>query len=304
MKPVFLLGVARTGSKLYQHVLTQHTDIDIAPEIQYLLSWVHAFQKPDFQRVVCSELGYPLAREQAPELVELLYSGKLTGTFWQFESEQEHESGIGAIDRADLLSRWRENGLSWRGILTSLLLSHARASGKSRPGAKFPVNIARYQALLDWYPTAFVIHIVRHPCAILASMIAKDYRRGDGLTGVRSVATVRRTLYLLHQYRWAGRLHAERSGDRKYIMIRFEQLVRQPEATIKRIFRFVGADGEGVESIRPPVVDSSFRPSGGRGWDEDAADRWRERLSPALADFVQRSLSQQMTAFGYGDART
>lgn len=303
MKPVFLLGVARTGSKLYQHVLTEHTGVDVAPELQYLLSWVHAFQKPDFQRVVRSQLGYPIAREQAPELVDLLYSGELTGTFWQYEPGREHESGIGTVDRADLEGRLRENGLSWRGILTSLLVSHAEARGKSRPGAKFPVNIARYETLLDWYPAAFVIHIVRHPCAILASMIAKDCRRGDGLSGVRSVATVRRTLYLLHQYGWSSRLHADRSGDRRYLMVRFEQLVRQPAATIERIFRFVGADGEDIGSIRPPVVDSSFRASGGRGWDEAAVDRWRERLPPALAGFTQRLLSQQMSAFGYETAR-
>lgn len=82
-------------------------------------------------------------------------------------------------------------------------------------------------------------------------------------------------------------------------MVLFDQLVTEPEETIRLIFRFVEADMSADDKTSLPIVDSSFRDSRGQGWDEAAVSRWKGSFCRIMAEFVERLLDREMTSFAY-----
>ena len=81
---------------------------------------------------------------------------------------------------------------------------------------------------------------------------------------------------------WAGAVAHHRRLSRRYPanyrMIRFEDLVREPEATVERLCAFLGIEPE-PRMLRQKVVSSGSL-FGRSGFDAGAADRWRTTVRP------------------------
>ena len=80
MEHVFIVGIARTGSRIYMSTLNDHSDIDIITEVHYLA--------PRYIRkdaVTALKLNSrPLeSAERVKEALKTMYSGELVGDFWK-----------------------------------------------------------------------------------------------------------------------------------------------------------------------------------------------------------------------------
>ncbi len=293
---VFLVGIARTGSKIYMSGLNNHSGVDLLNEFHYLAP---PYIRRDFIATARRTFRKPLSMVTPEEIVDLMFSGTLNGTFWELRPvREEPQQRIVDLDPTRLTARLAACMPRWDLILRVLLEEHALVTGKQRAGAKFPVDIGRVPLLMRWFPDAQYVHLIRDPRAIYASMAERELRTTVRGRAGRAAIQVRRLLYLCLQFRRAAQFHRAYQHRSNYYLARFEDTVENPRRAIPDLCRFLGiAPAEGMFS--PPVKDSSFERSEEMGFIAEAVDGWRDRLSAREAGFIEHSLRVEMRLFGY-----
>jgi hypothetical protein len=112
-----------------------------------------------------------------------------------------------------------------------LYRTYADAQGKPRYGDKSPGYVTRMKLLLSLFPEARFVHIVRDPRAVALSLV--EMPREWGTRTVPEGAA-----------RWrhrVGRGHREgmNLGPQRYVEVRYEDLVADPERTLRAVLAFL-----------------------------------------------------------------
>jgi hypothetical protein len=297
---IFVVGVSRSGTTLLRKVLESHSRISIASENHYLGHLLpgagarHAFRRA----------GALDDDDAVRRLVAQIYSSEFQkGTrlreaspFWGWLArnvpQPELESRLLAAERTE------------RGIFTALLRTYADRRGKAVIGEKTPAHLASVDTLIEWYPDGRVVHMLRDPRAVFVSELR---RRGEHAVTfpyrllVRIPPLMRGFILLEVAWAWAAAVSRHRAYARRfpdaYRMVRFEDLVRDPEATIDDLCAFLGVAPEPAMLEQKVVSKGSL--VGQAGFDAGAADRWHETISPGSARWIGRLLGHRIVEMGY-----
>ncbi len=182
----------------------------------------------------------------------------------------------------------------------------ATTSGK--PGARFfleklllePVVL---DLLTEFYGGAREIVLVRDFRDVVSSVLAFNRKRGYEAFGrehvdsdaeyIRSVAFQQATGVLR---RWEERRDSAH-------LVRYEDLLTDPEETLRRTFEFVGVDPSAAaveRTLRTAREEAPSMDHHRTGGDPAATiGRWRQDLSPELIAACAESLDEVLAAFGY-----
>jgi len=142
-------------------------------------------------------------------------------------------------------------------------------------------SLARFELLHTRWEGMKVIHLVRDPRYCIYSSYVKR----------RINPSPRQLLFSWIQYnRFAHAFH-ERLGPSRYHLVSYEGLVRDPERTVREIFRFMGVASpppalDAIDVSRLHVVGNPMR-LGFRRIEDHSGD-WRGRLDPGLAERIER----------------
>jgi hypothetical protein len=221
--PFFIVGCPRSGTTLLQILIDSHPAIAIPPE---------SFIFDRFGPLLKSygPLTEPGARRALA--ADLLTDRRILD--WALDL---------SVD--DLLARVKQ--LSAGGLFDALFSTYAESQRKSRWGDKTPQHALCIPALLEVFPDARIIHLVRDgrdvaestariaigPCSILA--IARRWQR--------YMDTVREQTAPL--------------PSSQFLQIRFEDLVRDPVGIRSRILAFIGED-----AALCPAIDQDLPKTG------------------------------------------
>jgi hypothetical protein len=184
----------------------------------------------------------------------------------------------------------------------------AVAAAQQRPNASHFVERAHewHELLLvrELYPDARVVVLVRDMRDLLASRLAFNRKRGvhqfgmDPSTSTEDYVrgTMRKEIDDLHET-WTAL-----DGDAT--LVRYEDLIREPLATVRRLFEEVGleADDATVAEVVGQARDS--RPDRQAGHKTTASDdasigRWQRDLEPALQEACDEAFAVSLEVFGY-----
>ncbi len=149
----------------------------------------------------------------------------------------------------------------------------------TRPGIllqKSTANVHRLAALLEYWPEAKIIYIVRHPLGVVPAFVACDLFEFKGM--YRYDATVTSSLL-----RWYNDVQAYiRSpvfGHRRVLHVHFEDMLDDPDRFFERVYRFIGIDDTIRHTLRGrETYDDQFVLS----------RREREWIIDSTADVVAR----------------
>jgi len=214
--PFFIIGTERSGSNLLRLILNAHSGLAVPhpPHVLHFFSPLEAsygdLQQPAaLRRLVADVLG--LLRVHIHP--------------WEM-----------AIDQERITQRIHDAGLprSLVGIFFSLYDEYLRQSGKRRWGCKSTFVIHHVEAVLTACPTAKFILLVRDP-------------RDVAVSSRRSIFSPFHPYFTAELWRrqqreglrWLESSHADHCH-----LLRYEDLIEQPEAQVRAVCRFLGEEYE------------------------------------------------------------
>jgi hypothetical protein len=276
-EPVFVVGAMRSGTTLLRLMLNEHSELAIPAESHFLHALFREFEPES-----------TLSGEELVRAVALVTST----TEWQrdykhTEAELREAVGSGPLSMAELVDR--------------VFRLEIADTGKPRWGDKTPANLFQVALLLRCFPSATVVAIIRDPRDVYLSLRRHDWVGDSSWEIGRYIA------------RCAARVSRlqKRFPPERFTSVRYEDLVLEPDATLRRVCSFVSLDFEAKMLDFYEHADTNVQ-----DWELEvgthtkllrpmrAADvgRWREERSAStrlqLAQ-VEALNSDAMTEFGY-----
>lgn len=261
--PIFVGGMFKSGTSLLRAMLGQHSAIASGLET-YWFDWDWQTRESEAMKVMYGRL----ARFFDMSVVEV------TGMAMKSEAAEE--------------------------FLTTLMGEVAQRQGKPRWAEKTPGNIAHADRIWKAWPDAQIVHIIRDPRDVFASLVeAKKWDTPEEFAE-RWISTIGRGL----------RLNAELNPSSKaHMAIRYEDLIAAPEQTMRGVIKFLGEPWEqaaGEFSGRQEDFDKVLEATGKAS---TTLERLKEPLSgervgiwpQVLSDRQLAEIKQAIDTRGYGD---
>jgi hypothetical protein len=176
---------------------------------------------------------------------------------------------------------------------------HAERLGRPRWGDK-SLHTERYaERVYACFPDARIIHLIRDPRDRYASAL-KRWRSNRGGVGSATAAWLASVeLGARNTKRYPGR----------YRLLRYEDLVRDPEGELRSVCEFIGEPYEpamlgmaGATDFRDAGGNSSYGKFSTGEISPRSVGRYREVLSDRQVAFVQRTAGRAMADLGYPPA--
>ncbi|WP_377807982.1 sulfotransferase [Azospirillum sp. A29] len=193
-QPIFIVGAPRSGTTLVEQILSAHPTVAAGDELPAL---------PQLPQLIPQMLSSPL---RYPEALSELWMG----------------------DQRDGLTRLRDEYLRRaRAMITPL-------PGNSRFTDKMPFNELHLGLIALMFPTAPVVHVIRHPLDVVLSMMSQNLTHGFNCASDLETAAIhcRRMLELVAHYRTEIAV--------RYIPLRYESLVQDFEPNVRRLLDLAG----------------------------------------------------------------
>ncbi len=269
--PVFIVGCPRSGTTLLQRMLDAHPDVAVAPETFFVRRF---WQRRD-------EYG-DLARDDA--FARLLRDVTATPEFAEM-----------GLDAEAFVREAMQEERTYAAVFRRLLEQFGRRRGARVVGEKTPNHVLYLPTLHELFPEARFIHVVRD-----ARAVANSWRSVPWTSGRRW-----RDAEVWVEYVAAGRAAESWLGEALYA-VRFERLVRAPEAVLRRLCRmlelafdpvmlaFHERTSRAVNVAREPWKANATQPV-----DPSAAERWRRHLTPGEVAEVEAVAADEMRNWGY-----
>jgi hypothetical protein len=191
------------------------------------------------------------------------------------------------VDLPMLRQRLLDEAVNYPAFFDTLIRFDAESHHKPRCGEKTPHHSFCTELLSEWYPGAFLIHLVRDPRDVVASLQRMPW-------SPKSVWT--------NSWIWAlFNRAAERSRHRPgYLLVQYEQLIASPQQELQRICAHVGE--EWPDSLDVPVEAQeqySWPHSATGAITRTRVQKWREQLSPRDVSVIERIAGKRLKAYGY-----
>lgn len=297
---IFIVGVSRSGTTLMRRVLDKHSRIGIATENHYLghlLPW-------EGTRHYFGRLGDLHDDAAVHALVELIYSDGLQRRSRLRELSPYWRWLTGRVPREDIEAYLLASDRTERGLFEAFLRIYADRRGKAVMGEKTPAHLGYVEELLDWFPDGRVIHCLRDPRAIYVSELRRRSGHAVGFPYrqlAAAPALMAGFVLLEVAWAWARAVHRHRALSHRYPehyrLVRFEDLVAAPEATLDDVCDFLGV------TFEPRMLEQKVTSRGARvgsaGFDAGAAERWREHIDSGAQAALQLLLGRRLGEMGY-----
>lgn len=265
--PVFVVGMPRSGTKLLRDLLNQHPRVGLPEaETELLPRWAERW--PSFG---------DLAR---PDTFRAFHDAHRGSAFFMYLAE---EQGL----RVDPVAWHRACAdASLPAVFEALVRQTAAVPADGVWGDKSPGYITAIPLIRRIWPHARVVHIVRD-CRDYCLSIQRAWNK-DPLRAAQ---------------RWAddvgGALDAEVHSAGAVLRVRYEDLLSQPEATLRAVLGHLGLGWD-------PACAGLSRPSENLGATAgetrivaENQEKWRREMAPALRERVEAIAGGTLARAGY-----
>jgi hypothetical protein len=299
-KFIFIVGLSRSGTTLMRKIINSSDEIGICDENHFLGHLIpsqgarHAFRK----------IGNLSNDENVHRLVNYIYSGEYErDTKYRLISFQWRWM-IKRVDREIFLQKLLASDRSERAIFIAMMEVFIEKRGRSIMGEKTPAHLRYVDTLIEWFPTAKVIHMLRDPRAIYVS----EYRRRKELPITPPFKQLKRfdllfktflvlqvSVIWLEGLFWSARF--KKRYPNNYYLQCFEDIVNDPENSLQKLCDFLEIDFDPA-MLEQVVVSRGFS-VGEKGFDAKAATRWKKHIDPWIEKWFNLIFGKYLKKFGY-----
>jgi Sulfotransferase family len=269
----FLVGSGRSGTTLTRAMLDSHPDVAVPPETYFITELL-----PNVPRY-----------EEGGGFALAAFLDDILENQWFRRWELDPDSVREAL-RSNRPSDYPE-------AIRAIFRQYASAHGKSRYGDKTPVYVYDMGVVGELFPEARFAHVIRDGRDVAASFLDQQEMRPNGVAEAALL--------------WKERVSAGRSagaalGPERYIEIRYEDLVRDPESTLRRLCAFIELDYRPAMLSYPERAGELVARDGGpqqhRGIflePRTGLRDWRTELSSAEIEAFEVIAGELLAELGY-----
>ena len=271
--PVFVVGCSRSGTTLLRLMLDAHPDLSIPPESHFLSRFAHAI---DRYRVPGGGVD--------PD--------RLTGDILHTET-----FAAWGVPDGDVLARVRAlpEPASFADVVDAVYLAYAEPRGAGRWGDKTPRYVLDIPLFDRMFPGSRFVHIVRDGRDVALSLRSVRFGPDDTMSAASFWARRVR----------AGRRAGGRLGAGRYVEVRYEALIADPERELRAICDVIDLPWDramldyhrGVDGALPADRRSQHRHEG-RSPTAGLRD-WRAQMPPAEVAAFEAVAGGLLDELGY-----
>jgi hypothetical protein len=246
-EPVFVVGSQRSGTTLLAVLLDRHSGIAIPPETHFFGHFrrhLHRRDHPGGHQALIDEF---------------------------FRNRRAADMNL---EPSAFLNRFRRYPANLPHLLRAALEQYGASRGKPRPGEKTPSHLEFVPLIIQWFPGARVVCIVRDGRAAVLSAAKLGWYKGD-IVG----------LSLKWRRNAARMMRFERRFPHQFTRVRYEDLLRHPRRVLSDIDRFIGIPFEesqfdtSVRSDLIPEWEGKWKGKSGAELDATRLDGWRDEVT-------------------------
>jgi len=279
-RPLFIGACPRSGTTLLRSMLNNHPDFAMPAETDFVVPiWL--------TRGRWGDLGVAANRRRLAE--------------WILDTPGRGGRRIraGAFGRDQAIERVVASAPTLGAVFAALFAMFAEAKGKARWGDKRPAYAVYVGALFALFPDAQFVNVIRDPRGAVASATQLGWYADEMGSAVASAtatweASVRRVDEV-----------AEKLRPDQLLDVRYEDMVREPAATLRRVAGFCALRGD--DDAIEEMITRPRRGVFNDGWQDRLSepistapiDDWRERLEPQHVALIEHATADSMRRLGY-----
>jgi hypothetical protein len=270
--PFFIVGSGRSGSTLLRLMLASHSRIAIPPETWYLTDLVEEF---------------PLDRVLQENEISKAMSVMTNHYRWP-------DMGLDAAEMRCRVANLSEVRL--RDLVEIVYRWHMEVEGKSRWGDKTPAYIEIVPLLAAMFGDAKFIHLIRD-----GRDVAKSFQR-QGWYGPWMRGYTREWLRAVE----FDMKFSKTPLNERILRVLYEELVLQPEATLRRICAFIDERFEdqmlqwqGKADNAVPLREKKFHSGLDKDMSPSDVSRWKREMTSREIFVAEALIGTQLRHFGY-----
>jgi Sulfotransferase family len=262
--PVFIVGSPRSGTTFLRSVLDRHPSLAVCGETRFFAD-IYKRRRT---------FGSLENRKNRQRLVEQYLSTARLARL--------------GVDLQGMKEKLLREAVSYQALFTGILEYYAASHGKTRFGEKTPHHAFWADTLCEWYPGAVIIHLVRDPRDVVASLERMPWAPNS---------IVNNTFMWLFFNRAAQRMQ----NYRGYLRVHYESLVTRPEQELTRICAHLEDECAPSILLAAKPVEGPY--AGQRRAEgpltTERLDKWREQLTGEEVSLVEWIAGRDMQAYGY-----
>lgn len=271
--PLFVVGMPRSGSTLFTRLLNESQDLFIVNDFYYLqyVESLGGFNENDshlnrdFAQYILKLIKGRVERPDSPPIE--------CGLMLSESDERELESyAIKCGEQADM---------NWATILTSIMEFSANLVGKKIWGYNTPQDYLHIDKLLDKFPDAKFIFLMRDPRSVIRSY---KYVTSNGYHDTNRYHPI------LQSMAWKASLHTYHTWKdlkpEQFLLVFYEELIEQTNETMAKVGDFMSANFSHVD-LKDFGNNSSFQ------------GKSKRSLSDAEIWLCEKVAGQDMLNIGY-----
>jgi hypothetical protein len=221
----------------------------------------------------------------------------------------------GKIQRDELRSLATDLGGTPDHVFEAFCRISARNKGKQIWGEKTPRHVFRIDEILDRYPQAKIVCMIRDGRAVVASY--RDFKKGtieeheedpgrkEALEAEQK--RVRKSYHvIIASLLWRGVARAtqkasESHGKDQVYALRYEDLVADAPMELGKLTEWIGLEMDAEKLSTIPIGTSSYadKVQPDAGVSTEAVQRWRKKMSDPEVHTVEATSAEQLEYFSY-----
>jgi hypothetical protein len=261
--PVFIVGAARSGTGLLRNLIRAHPDISIPGESHFI---------PHFYRAY----GDPKDANSAQQLARRILAFSRV-KLWRLSLDESQFADC----------------RTYAAVIDRLFRLFAQSEGKTRWGDKTPHYASHIPALVELFPDAQFVHIVRDGRAVSASWVRSSFGPGNSYAAADQ---------------WKRRVEdARRAGatlpETQYLEVRYEAVLQSTEATMRGVFAFLGeTPPDDIGILNPPATQLEDPRWSGASHTEIVSsnvEKWKRTMPRSERRIVEATAGDLLEELGY-----
>lgn len=227
------------------------------------------------------------------------------------KNKLQYSANCGYID---LICSSNDVDRSIRSLIEDLLLPLADKNGCKFLSEKTPENVLVFSEIIDLFPEARFIHVIRDPRATVSSLLeVGTRRRNKGLKPPKHTADIASAVRHTKECLTRG-FSASKLAPESFLSVVYERLITEPEHETMKICEFLGIEWSsnminpgkfthpGEEAITAKSDETWYNSQTyNRNPDTRSLDKWKTSLTPTQRVAITTSFKddQDLNQLGY-----